>query len=98
MSGSDPGCVHSQGQKLAARKVPRSAHEVGSLLRIAIAVAGAIPGHWEGDLLSGSKNSCIATLVERHTRYVMLAKMANKDTFPRSSSSPRRWRMSYISR
>ena len=40
----------------------------------------ALPGHWEGDLLSGSKNSHIATLVERHTRYVMLAKVANKET------------------
>ena len=40
----------------------------------------AVPGHWEGDLLSGSKNSYIATLVERHTRYVMLAKVAKKDT------------------
>ena len=40
----------------------------------------AVPGHWEGDLLSGSKNSYIATLVERHTRYVTLAKAANKDT------------------
>ena len=40
----------------------------------------AVPGHWEGDLLSGSKNSHIATLVERHTRYVMLAKVEQGDT------------------
>ncbi len=40
----------------------------------------ALPGHWEGDLLFGSKNSQIATLVERHTRYVMLVRVAEKDT------------------
>ena len=40
----------------------------------------ALPGHWEGDLLFGSHHSQIATLVERHTRYLMLAKVACKDT------------------
>jgi len=40
----------------------------------------AVPGHWEGDLLSGSQNSQIATLVERHSRYVMLVRVASKDT------------------
>ena len=40
----------------------------------------AIPGHWEGDLLAGGKNSHIATLVERQSRFVMLVKVPGKDT------------------
>jgi IS30 family transposase len=40
----------------------------------------AVPGHWEGDLLAGTRNSYIATLVERQSRYVVLVKVANKDT------------------
>lgn len=40
----------------------------------------AIPGHWEGDLLAGGKNSYIATLVERHSRFLMLIRVPSKDT------------------
>jgi len=40
----------------------------------------AIPGHWEGDLLTGGKNSYIATLVERHSRFAMLIKVPSKET------------------
>jgi IS30 family transposase len=40
----------------------------------------AVPGHWEGDLLSGSRNTHIATLVERSSRFVMLVRVGGKDT------------------
>ncbi len=40
----------------------------------------AIPGHWEGDILAGGKNSHIATLVERQSRFVMLVQVPGKDT------------------
>ena len=40
----------------------------------------AVPGHWEGDLLCGSKSSHIVTLVERHSRYLMLARIPSRDT------------------
>jgi len=40
----------------------------------------AVPGHWEGDLIAGSHNTHIATLVERRSRYVILVRVENRET------------------
>lgn len=48
--------------------------------RPATAQDRAVPGQCEGDLIGGSRNSYVATLVERHSRFVVLIKVANKDT------------------
>ena len=58
----------------------RIADAVSISERPASAEDRAVPGHCEGDLLCGSKNSFIVTLVERHSRYVLLAKIANRNT------------------
>ena len=62
---------HSRGQIVDAISIRE---------RPAEAEDRAIPGHWEGDLLAGAKNSYIVTLVERHSRFLMLIKVPSKDT------------------
>jgi IS30 family transposase len=48
--------------------------------RPAEAADRAVPGHWEGDLIAGSRNTYIGTLVERSSRYTLLMKLEGKDT------------------
>jgi IS30 family transposase len=61
----------SRGQIVDAISIRERPPEVGDR---------AIPGHWEGDPLSGAKNSYMATLVERHSRFAMLLKAPSKET------------------
>jgi IS30 family transposase len=65
------GCGQSRGQIVDAISIRERPAEIEDR---------AIPGHWEGDLLAGTKNSHIATLVERHSRFTMLVKVPSKDT------------------
>jgi IS30 family transposase len=58
--------------------------------RPAEAADRAIPGHWEGDLLTGSANSHVATLVERHSRFLMFVAVDGKNTRSVTSAQPAR--------
>lgn len=72
----------TQGRQGKGRKVGN--HQIAEALPIsqrpAEAADRAVPGHWEGDLLAGTVSSHIATLVERRSRYVMLVKIASRDS------------------
>jgi IS30 family transposase len=81
------------GHLRSKRRIPRSQHsrifkDSRSQIVDAISIRErpaeiedrAIPGHWEGDLIGGTKNSHIATLVERHSRFTALVKVRSRDT------------------
>jgi IS30 family transposase len=70
----------SRHATMKGKRVGHIADAVSISERPAAAEDRAVPGHWEGDLLCGSNNSFIVTLVERHSRYVVLAKVPNRET------------------
>jgi len=80
--------AHLRRRRVMRRSGPRSRAGQGGHIVDAISISArppsvedrAVPGHWEGDLLAGTKQSNIATLVERQSRYVVLVRLTARDT------------------
>ena len=79
--GADgPSAVEAAHAPLAPCQRPRTITGADRRCPLDPGKARAIPGHGEGDLLSGAKHSYIATQVERHSRFVILIKLPSRDT------------------
>jgi IS30 family transposase len=72
--------VRSKHASLKVEELGKITNTVSIRERPASVEDRAVPGHWEGNLIFGTHNGQIATLVERHTRYMMLARVGGKDT------------------
>ena len=79
--------AHLRHRRLYRRPQTQGAHPGGHIVdpisireRPAAVEDRAVPGHWEGDLLVGGRNSYLATLVERRSRYVCLVRVTGKET------------------
>jgi hypothetical protein len=74
------GRIRRPGHAIDGRNGDRIVDAISIRQRPAEVEDRAVPGHWEGDRVEGSRGAFIATLVERRSRFVILIKLSEKRT------------------